>query len=67
MFGQFVHPGVYATVGLPAMKTWRAANATPQRRRLRADACRPVLDAVIAAGALHPNRLPRPWRRLVHP
>jgi hypothetical protein len=67
MFGQLVHPGVYAMVGLPAMQTWRAANRSPQRRQLRADACRPVLDAVIAAGAIHPARIPKPWRHLVQP
>lgn len=67
MFGQLVHPGVYATVGLSAFETWRAVNRTPQRRQLRAEACRPVLDAVIAAGAVRPGRVPKGWRRLVTP
>lgn len=65
MFAQLVHPGVYATVGLPAMATWRAVNRLPRRRQLRAEAVRPVVDALVAAGALRPDRLPRAWRRLV--
>lgn len=65
MFATLVHPGVYATVCLPARKTWKAANRSPQRRAVRAAACQPVLDAVITAGALEPNRIPKAWRSLV--
>jgi len=65
MFAELVHPGVYATVGLPAMATWRKVNASALRRAVRAEACRPVLDAVVAAGALRQDRLPTAWRQLV--
>lgn len=65
MFGQLVHPGVYRTVGLPAMATWKAVNRSPRRRELKAAAVQPVLDAVISAGAIHHAIAPRAWRRLV--
>jgi hypothetical protein len=64
LFQTFVHPGVYATVGLPAMATWKAANATPERIGMRHAATRPILEALLAAGVVSPGRIPRPWRRL---
>lgn len=67
MFSQLVHPGVYATIDLPAMATWKAVNASPRRRAFRAQACRPVVDALVAAGALRDGRLPAAWERLVAP
>jgi hypothetical protein len=59
-----VHPGVYETVGLPGMATWRAVNATPQRRALRYAATRPVLQALVDAEVVRPGRIPGGWRRL---
>ncbi len=64
MFDDLVHPGVYASVGLPAFSTWRRANATSTRRQLRYDATRPVLRVLVDAGAVRPGRVPGPWRRL---
>lgn len=64
LFGTFVHPGVYATVGLPTWATWKAANQTPQRRAVKLAAVRPVLDALVAGGVLRPGRIPRRWREL---
>jgi hypothetical protein len=64
MFDSMVHPGVYATVGLPAMLTWRAANSTAERSAFRRQATRPVLDVLLEAGALRDKSLPAPWRRL---
>ncbi len=64
MFDLMVQPGVYETVGLPAWPTWKAANRTPQRVALRHQATRPVLDALIAAGAVRPGRVNRLWRSL---
>lgn len=64
MFNGIVHPGVYATVGLPTWKTWRAANRSPSRIALRREATRPVLDAVIAGGAVRRGRVPKGWRQL---
>jgi hypothetical protein len=64
MFDTMVQPGVYATVGLPTWRTWRAACRTPQRRALRARALRPVVEALNAAGAFRSGRLPRGWRRV---
>src|SRR5918994_1649856 len=52
LFGTFVHPGVYETVGLPAMRTWRAVNKLPQRRALRYEATRGVLGALIDGGII---------------
>jgi hypothetical protein len=64
LFGTFVHPGVYATVGLPAMRTWRAVNALPQRRALRYEATRGVLDALIEGGIIRRGEVPTGWQKL---
>jgi hypothetical protein len=65
MFDEMVHPGVYATIGLPAMATWKQANATPGRKAMRAKACRKIVDAVTDAGIFRKGRLPKGWRRLL--
>jgi len=49
MFDTIVHPGVYATVGLPRFSTWRRANRTPFRVGLRHQAARPIVKALIEA------------------
>jgi hypothetical protein len=64
MFRMTVHPGVYATVGLPSWPTWRRVNRTPQRLALRHEACRGVLRALLDAGVFRAGRIPRGWRRL---
>ncbi len=63
MFDTIVHPGVYATVGLPAWKTWKAVNATAGRTALRHKALRPLLNPLLDAKAFHGGRVPRGWRR----
>ncbi len=65
MFDMIVHPGVYETVGLPAMETWKRVRTSDTRLRWKAKAIRPVLDAVIDAGAFKANRVPKGWRKLV--
>ncbi len=65
MFETIVHPGVYETVGLPAMETWKRVRKSDTRLRWKAKATRPVLDAVIEAGAFRKNRIPKGWRKLV--
>jgi hypothetical protein len=64
LFAAFVHPGVYETVGLPAMRTWRAVNALPQRKALRHAATRGVLDALIEGGIIQRGEVPRGWQKL---
>ncbi len=64
MFDGIVHPGVFATVGLPAMSSWRRAIRTPVRVALRHEALRPVLGALVDGGVLRPGRLPLAWRRV---
>jgi para-aminobenzoate N-oxygenase AurF len=59
-----VHPGVYEVVGLPAWKTWRAANRTPERVAFRNEALRAVLKAVIDAGVLERGSIARGWRKV---
>jgi hypothetical protein len=61
---QLIHPGIYSAVGLPAMKTWRAVQHTPQYRDLQYQATRPLLEAVISAAPEVGGRVPRGWRRL---
>lgn len=63
MFDSLVHPGVYATVGLPTWKTWNAARRTPERMALKRQVLHPVCDALIAAGAFRHGRPTRAWRR----
>ena len=64
MFDMLVHPGVYPTVGLPARETWLEANRSPLRRALRHAATRPILEVLVAEGALERGQLPKGWRQL---
>jgi len=64
LWQMFVHPGVYATAGLPRWKTWFAVQHLPRRVELRHTVTRPVLGALIDAGAFRPGRIPRGWRSL---
>jgi hypothetical protein len=64
MFESMVHPGVYATVGLPALSTWRRVNRSATRQQWRHEATRPVLKALVDAGVFAPGRIPRAWRAL---
>ena len=65
MFDMIVHPGVYETVGLPGMETWKKVRRTDTRLRWKAKATRPVLDAVVDAGAFRKGRIPKGWAKLV--
>jgi hypothetical protein len=63
IFDSLVHPGVYRTVGLPGWRTWNQVRRSPTRRAQKAEAFRPILDALQDAGAFaNPDRLPRSWR-----
>jgi hypothetical protein len=64
MFFGLVHPGVYATVGLPTWATWRRANRSPSRVALRHEATRPIAKALVDAGVLVPGRIPKGWQRV---
>ena len=64
LFEAMVHPGVYRTVGLPEMPTWRAAHRTPQRVQIRHDATRPILRTLLDIGVVKKGRVPRGWRAL---
>ena len=64
LFAAMVHPGVYETVDLPGMSTWRAVNASAPRRALRHAATRPVLQALLDAEVIPAGNVPRGWRRL---
>lgn len=60
-----VHPGVYATVGLPAWPTWRAVARSRSRRRLKAEAFRPILAELLKVGAFgRRGRVNAQWRRI---
>jgi hypothetical protein len=63
MFDTIVHPGVYATVGLPAWPTWRAVNRTAGRTALRHRALRPLLTTLVDAGVFPSGRIPPGWRQ----
>jgi hypothetical protein len=63
MFDTIVHPGVYATVGLPTWKTWKAVNASAGRTALRHRALRPLLNPLLEAGAFVGGRVPKGWQR----
>jgi hypothetical protein len=64
MFDTIVHPGVYATVGLPRWRTWNRARRSVRRVAVRHEALRPIVKALLDAGVLRAGRVPRPWRRL---
>lgn len=64
MFDMLVHPGVYQAVGLPGWRTWWAAKGSGARLDLRYRATRPIVEALVAAGAFPGGRLPFLWRRL---
>ena len=63
VFDGLVHPGVYATIGLPPWRTWNAVRKSAPRRELRAQVLRPVRDALVAAGAFRGDRPTRAWRK----
>jgi hypothetical protein len=62
MFDTIVHPGVYATVGLPTWPTWRAVNRSEGRTALRHRALRPLLTPLLEAGVFRGGRVPNGWR-----
>jgi hypothetical protein len=64
LFDTMVHPGVFETVGLPGMETWRAMNRTANRRAIRFHATRPILETLCNEGILRRGRIPRGWREL---
>lgn len=64
MFDMLVHPGVYETIGLPGWDTWKQVRRSPSRVALRHQATRPVLRALIDAGAIPAGSVPAPWRTL---
>ncbi len=63
MFDTIVHPGVYATVGLPTWQTWKAVNRSAGRTALRHRALRPLLTTLLDAGAFWGGHVPRGWQR----
>ncbi len=65
MFDSLVHPGVYATIGLPTWKTWNAARRTPERAELRRLMLTPVHDALVKAGVFRRGRTTRAWRKAI--
>jgi P-aminobenzoate N-oxygenase AurF len=64
MYENMIHAGVFAAVGLPGIPTWQAARNHPGRVEVRTAATRPVLDALIDAGAIERGKVPRAWRGL---
>jgi hypothetical protein len=63
MFDTIVHPGVYATVGLPAWPTWKAVNRSPGRSAMRHRALRPLLTQLLDADVFRGGRVPKGWQR----
>ena len=59
-----IQPGVYETIGLPGWDTWRAVRHSPGRIALRHRATRPIVDALVDAGALDAGEVPAQWRQL---
>jgi hypothetical protein len=63
MFDTIVHPGVYATVGLPAWPTWKAVNRSAGRSAMRHRALRPLLTQLLDAHVFRGGVVPKGWRR----
>jgi hypothetical protein len=59
-----LHPGIYRAAGLPGWRTWHRIHRSASVTALRHQATRPILQALIEAGAFKPGRIPRGWRRL---
>ena len=64
LFRMFVHPGVYAAVGLPGWKTWQAVNRTPERLAVRYHATRNIVRTLLDTGVFERGHVPRGWRAL---
>ena len=64
MYENMIHAGVFGAVGLPGLLTWQAARNHPGRVEVRVAATRPVLDALLDAGALERGKVPTAWRGL---
>jgi hypothetical protein len=62
MFDTIVHPGVYATVGLPTWETWKAVNKSAGRTALRNRALRPLMTQLLDAGVFRGGRVPKGWQ-----
>ena len=63
-FNSLVHPGVYATVGLPAWPTWHKVRKSEARAALRAESFRPILAVLMDAGVFgRRRRVPRAWQK----
>jgi hypothetical protein len=63
MFDTIVHPGVYATVGLPAWPTWKAVNRSAGRTAMRHRALRPLLNQLLEANVFRGGIVPKGWQR----
>jgi P-aminobenzoate N-oxygenase AurF len=63
MFDTIVHPGVYATVGLPAWPTWKAVNRSSGRSAMRHRALRPLLKQLLDADVFRGGLVPKGWQR----
>jgi len=64
MFNMLVHPGVYASIGLDGWKTWKQVRSSERRVAVRHEATRPVLKALLEAGAFRHGRVSKGWRAL---
>ena len=64
MFDMMVQPFVYATVGLPPLRTWLRVRRLPQRVALRQQCARGVLNALVDAAVVQRGRIPLLWRRV---
>lgn len=64
MFDLIVQPFVYATVGLPPLRTWVKVRRSPTRVALRTEAARSVLRALVDGGVYARGRIPLAWRRV---
>src|SRR2546426_7596399 len=64
MFDMMVQPFVYATVGLPPLRTWLRVRRLPQRVALRQQCARAVLNALVDAAVVKRGRIPPLWRRV---
>ena len=64
MFDAMVQPFVYATVGLPPLRTWLRVRRLRERVAMREQCARAVLNALLDARVLKRGRVPGLWRRV---
>ena len=64
MYDLMFQPNIYAEIGLPTRRTWKAMLRSKKWTQNRYDATRSVLKVLLDSGSFRGGRVPRLWRSL---